>query len=247
VSKIIERLNTAKSSGIDQIRPNIITLCEDKLAQPLATLINNCIATGIFPDALKIANVIPLHKGGDKNDPNNFRPISILPTISKIIERHVANQLNTYLKETVILSEHQSGFRENHSCQNTLIILIDAWLSDLDDGYVVGTIFVDFKKEFDLVDQTILLHKLKLYHFSNLTQQFFESYLTNRLQLVWADGVSSNTCLVTSGVPQGSILGPLLFLLYVNDLPLFIKSESDMYADDVTIYSRGKEMNTIQD
>ena len=173
VLTLIDKLNPNTSSGLDRIGPNILKLCKDYIVQPLTTLINTSISTGIFPDLLKLASVVPLHKGGDKHDPNNFRPISLLPTISKIIERHVAIQLNRYLKETCILNEHQSGFRQNHSCQTALIRLVDSWLNCMDDGYMIGTVFVDFKKAFDLVDHTILLHMLKLYHFSDSSLIFF--------------------------------------------------------------------------
>jgi hypothetical protein len=216
------------------------------LSQPLAAVINSCIEKGVFPDCLKVASVTPLHKGGDKNNPNNYIPISLLSTISKIIERHISNELNNYLNETSVLNEHQSGFRQYHSCQTALLRLVDSWLHAMDEGCVIGTVYVDFKKAFDLVDHNILLYKLKLYHFSEMAYKFFASYLSNRSQLVKANGVTSDTCHVISGVPQGSILGPLLFLLYVNDLPLQLQSDSDMYADDVTIHRKGQNIVTIQ-
>ena len=243
---IIDNLDSNKSCGMDGIGANILKLCKYQLAQPLAALINNCISSGIFPDKLKIASVIPLHKGGSKEDPNNYRPISILPTLSKIFERHIANQLNKYFLKANILHDRQSGFRQHHSCQTALINLVDSWLTAVDEGNVIGTVFLDFKKAFDMVDHNILLHKLKLYHFSDITIKLFESYLSQRTQLIKTDGVMSDMCLVKTGVPQGSILGPLLFLLYVNDLPLELHADLDMYADDTTIYRAGYNLNDIQ-
>ena len=246
VSVLINKLNANKACGLDKIGANILKMCKDVLAIPLASIINTIISSGIFPDKLKAAGVIPLHKGGDKGDPNNYRPISLLPTVSKIIERHVANQLHKFMEKTDIINHHQSGFRKHHSCQTALIRIVDSWLSALDEGNVIGTVFLDFKKAFDLVDHKILLHKLKLYNFSNDALTFFESYLSKRTQLIAVDGVTSNMLKVTSGVPQGSILGPLLFLFYVNDLPLELCSETDMYADDTTLHIKGRNKDDIQ-
>ena len=114
---------------------------------------------------LKIANVIPLYKGGSVEDPNNYRPISLLPTISKIFEKHIAKQLHIYLESTGLLNKTQSGFRKYHSCQTALINIVDSWLKQIDNGNLVGTIFLDLKKAFDLVDHRVLLYKLKLLSF----------------------------------------------------------------------------------
>ena len=207
------------------------------ITEPITFIINSCISQGVFPDKLKFACVTPLFKSGTRDDPNNYRPISILPTLSKIFERHIANQLKQYLKENELLYYRQSGFRENHSCQTALIRLIDDWLSDIDNGKLIGTVYLDFRKAFDMVDHEILLHKLRLYHFSDKAYNLFESYLNNRYQIVKNGSFQSDPKLIVSGVPQGSILGPLLFLLFVNDLPLCIdKSNIDMYADDATLH-----------
>ena len=189
-----------------------------------------------FLQILKKANVTPIFKGSDKTDPNNYRPISILPTMSKIFERHVANQLKNFLEKTGVLYSHQSGFSEKHSCQTALIHLIDTWLTDIDKGNVIGSVFLDLRKAFDLVDHEMLLHKLKMYHFSDNSCKLFGSYLKDRFQMVKHGTMVSGMKPVLSGVPQGSILGPILFLLYVNDLPLNLSSRLDMYADDATLH-----------
>ena len=144
VRHMIEKLDNNKATGLDGISPKILKLCKDFISKPISVIINSCISTGIFPVNLKKASVKPLFKGGDKSDPNNYRPISVLPTISKIFERHIANQLKIFLKTTDVLFAHQSGFRENHSCQTSLIRLIDTWLMDMDDGKIIGSVFLDF-------------------------------------------------------------------------------------------------------
>ena len=150
-------------------------MCKDFISQPTASIINSCISMSIFPSDFKKACVTPLFNGGDKNDPNNYRSISILPALSIVFERHIANQPKYFLKHTNILFFfwNQSGFRENHSCQTTLIRLVDSWLRELDQGNLVGTVFPDFRKAFDLVDHDTLLWKLKLHHFTSNTCKLF--------------------------------------------------------------------------
>ena len=133
------------------------------LSPSIAALINKSILTGKFPDKLKIAKVFPIHKSGSKSDPCNYRPISILPTISKIFERHVNRHLMSYLNKYCLIHETQSGFRQKHSCQTALVKLIDQWLACIDKGDIVGSIFIDFRKAFDLVDHKTLIRKLSTY------------------------------------------------------------------------------------
>jgi len=131
---------------------------------------------------LKKARVIPIYKNGDKDDPGNYRPISVLPTLSKIFERHIATQIQSFFEKTNIIHKTQSGFRKNHSCNTALVRLIDTWMKAVDEGKLVGTVFLDLKKAFDLVDHQILLYKLKLYHFSETSLKLFHSYLSEHNQ-----------------------------------------------------------------
>ena len=148
VSKYINKLNVNKSTGIDCIGPKFLKMCKDHIVLAITAPINNCIGQGtcIFPDKLKIASVIPLHKGGDINDPHNYRPISILPTLSKVFEKHIANQIHSYFLKTDVILTSQSGFSRKHSCQTALLTLIDNWMNDIDSGKIIGSVFLDLRK-----------------------------------------------------------------------------------------------------
>ena len=187
-------------------------------------------------------------KKGPTNDINNYRPISILPVLSKILEKHIALHLKNHLEINNLLHASQSGFRANHSCETSLLNIIDEWLTSLNNKESVGTIFLDLSKAFDLVNHSILTQKLQLYNFSSLSLQWFSSYLSNRSQKVSINGHLSDSKPVLAGVPQGSVLGPILFIIYINDLPLHTQSDTsvDMFADDTTISSHSKSKTDVQ-
>ena len=153
VSAIISALDPSKAIGIDDLGPRILKTIGQTLSPSIAALINKSILTGKFPDKLKIAKVFPIHKSGSKSDPCNYRPISILPTISKSFERHVNRHLMSYLNKYCLIHETQSGFRQKHSCQTALVKLIDQWMACIGKGDIVGSIFI---KAFDLVDHKTL-------------------------------------------------------------------------------------------
>lgn len=249
VLKYIKTMDVSKATGLDMIGPRLLKVAAPAIAESIVSICNESIRSNKFPQTWKTAKVIPLHKAGTKYDVNNYRPISILPCLSKLLEKHVHDSFLNYLNTYDLIHDNQSGFRQNHSCETALVSLIDKWLKALDQGEMVGTIMVDFRKAFDLVDHTILLEKLKIYQCSENSLNWFTSYLTDRVQKVSVNGQLSESKSINYGVPQGSILGPLLFILFINDLPLKIGtsiSSTDLYADDTTLSEIGKTKTVLE-
>ena len=229
-----------KATGCDQIGPRILKISAPYIADCITHICNQSIKNSVFPDKWKEGKVAPLHKTGPKDDVNNYRPISVLPVLSKILEKHVHDSLMNFLVAYNLLHKTQSGFRPSHSCETALTGMINKWLDAINNGSMIGVVMVDFKKAFDLVDHKILLNKLKAYKFSDNTVTWFSSYLLNRKQRVSVNNIVSEDELIINGVPQGSILGPLMFLLFINDLPLYTEPiNTDLYADDTTLFDIG--------
>ena len=193
-----------------------------------------------------MAKLYPIHKSGSKSDPANYRPISILPTISKIFEKHINKHLVAFLNKYKVIHANQSGFRQKHSCQTALVKLIDQWMACIDRGDIVGSVFLDFRKAFDLVDHSILINKLSLYKCQGPDLNLISSYLQSRQQVIDSGKGLSTPAYIKSGVPQGSILGPTLFLIFINDLPLHMEyCDIDLFADDATFTLTGKRNLTL--
>ena len=215
VLKILKDLKTYKAPGIDNIKGMFLRDGANILAAPIAQLCNISMSTMSFPSECKIAKLKPLFKKGSRTDPKNYRPISLLPLISKIIEKVVHEQTNAFLNENKIIFKFQSGFRSNHSTSTCLSYLNDKIFKGFDSGLLTGIILIDLQKAFDTIDHNILLQKMVHLNFSDHVISWFKSYLTDRTFKVNINESFSNPGNLNCGVPQGSILGPLLFLIYI--------------------------------
>ena len=210
--------------------------------QPLLKIFNLSLSTGIVPNELKIAKVIPIFKTGNLQSFGNYRPISLLPCFSKVLERLVANRLNKFIDKHKILDTSQYGFRANYSTQMALIDLVDKITASLDKTNHTYGIFLDLSKAFDTTDHDILLNKMSKYGIRGTVFDWFKNYLFDRKQfVVWQNSFSSLKP-VSCGVPQGSILGPILFLLYINDLPNSTNLlKFILFADDTNLFYSSKD------
>ena len=242
IENVISRLKKVRQD-VDALPVKLLIDCRTHVSGKISNLINRCFSAGIFPDSLKNAHIIPILKSGCATDLKNYRPISLLPVLGKIFEKCLYQRLYGFLMSSSIISPFQFGFMRGRSTQDAITSLTEYIYETLNNRQIAIAIFIDLTKAFDTVNHNILLKKLSLYGIRGLPLKLLDSYLQNRTQTVIINNVPSSKKIVNVGVPQGSILGPLLFLLYINNLSqISDSSRSLLFADDTTICFRGPNM-----
>ena len=238
VREAIENLKSKNSNDVYNINVKIIKSIKNIIISPLTKLINLCIAGSTFPDCLKKAVVVPIYKRGDPNNPSNYRPIALLPIFGKVLEKILFNQLNSFFETNNLFSRSQYGFRKQSSTIDAVQELVDFMSTCLEEKQVGVSAFLDLSKAFDCVSHNILLKKLAIYNLKPSSINMVSSYLNNRSQVVKQNEKLSRSLIIHKGVPQGSILGPLLFLIFINDLPSSLSTRAVLYADDTTLLNK---------
>lgn len=237
------KLNENKSTGLDGISPRFLKDGADILVHPVTHIINTSITSGIVPADLKVARVTPLYKKKSMLDVGNYRPVSVLSTVSKILEKAVYTQVELYLGSKKLIYDYQSGFRQNFSTNTCLVHLTDYIRGEIGKGNYVGLVALDVQKAFDCVNHDILCRKLEL---MGIESSWFKSYLSDRSQIVQVNGTTSDMQSIVCGVPQGSLLGPLLYLCYCNDMELAVNCKLILYADDSMIMVSDRDPKIIE-
>jgi len=237
INKTIDIVKRKNSAGHDNVSSSLLKDIKVEISQPLEILFNKSLQTGHVPDLMKLAKVIPIYKSKNKEIMNNYRPISLLPIFSKLLEKIVHKRLYNFFNSQSILYPSQYGFRPNHSTNHAIHEFVDGVTASLENKQHTLSVFLDLSKAFDTIDHNILLGKLSWYGVRGKALDWFRSYLENRQQYVEYCHTESSILTVPCGVPQGSVLGPLLFIIYTNDLPNCLKnSKAILFADDTTIY-----------
>ena len=246
ILNIVRSLKSSHSYSHDEVSTHLLKKIIGSILSPLVHIFNLSLSSGVVPASFKTAKVIPIYKKDDPSSMSNYRPISILPSFSKILERIVYNRLYKFLTQNDSLNPDQFGFRKFHSTDLALLQLFDRVSNALADHKHVIGIFMDLSKAFDTLDHTILLYKLKHYGVRGKALDWFENYLSSRKQYTLFNSVSSNVSSIKCGVPQGSILGPLLFLIYVNDIsnvsPIL---QYILFADDTNVFYSHSDLNLL--
>lgn len=246
IRDVISSLKTGRTKDFYGLNSYFLKINIDSFVIPLTKLINDCFKTGVIPNCMKIATVLPLHKSGGTEVMSNYRPISILPVFSKVFEKVLNNQIRKYFEVNSLFNKQQFGFRANCNTSDAISLFISNTIKCFEVGGFSLSVFCDLSKAFDCVDHNVLLEKLKIYNFDDRSRQVIKSYLSDRFQVVKLDNDISDPLQVKVGVPQGSILGPLLFLIFFNDMPYYMEEVcSIFFADDTTLTVSDRELDVV--
>ena len=246
VNKLLKSLKNSRSAALDQIDNFSLKVAADIIDSPVQHIINMSIIQQKFPSSWKFSKVIPLHKKLCKLDKKNYRPVSILSPLSKILEKVIYQQVYNYFDKNKIFNPNMHGYRHGRSTETALLSMYDRWVKSAAGGQFSGAIVLDLSSAFDLVDPSLLLQKLKIYGLEDDSLEWINTYLTGRFQAVWLDHVLSDFLETKVGVPQGSNLGPLFFLIFFNDLSEVLENSMDNYADDTTLTASGSSIYEIE-
>ena len=238
VLKLLRGLNPFKATGPDEIPSFILKNTADSLSPYLTHLYQYSFDTGTVPDDWKKANIVPIFKKGEKHVPSNYRPVSLTSIACKLLEHSIHSTVMDHFDKYSILCDEQHGFRARRSCESQLLITIDQLAKNFEEGHQTDIILLDFAKAFDKVPHTRLLHKMEYYGIRGSTLHWIKDFLSSRTQSVVLEGHTSGSLDVTSGVPQGTVMGPLLFLAYINDMPESTKSSVRLFADDSLLFRK---------
>jgi hypothetical protein len=243
----VNKLKPKSSSGHDGFSTKILKDTIENIIEPITYIVNQSFNKGVFPDEMKIAKVIPIYKTTEKNLLKNYRPVSLLPAFSKLLEKLMYTKLMAFLTKNNILYKHQYGFRPKHCTVHPIMHLLShcANASSKPEQEFTLAVLCDLSKAFDVINHEILLEKLKIYGIRGIVNDWFKSYLSERSQFVEIDNIKSQKLSIKCGVPQGSILGPLLYLIYVNDIGRSGKANILSFADDTTLYLSGTDLNKL--
>lgn len=244
IIKIVKGFKPSKSQDVYGVSCSMLKCVIESIADPLCVAINSCLRSGVFPDCLKIARTIPIFKKGDHKLLENYRPISIIPALAKLLETIMKEQLYSYFENNNLFLDRQHGFRRGRSTASAVLSLVEKITGAFEDRESVSITLCDLSKAFDCVSHRLLLRKIAHYGISDKVHSMLASYLVNRKQMVVLDGARSTLKSLNHGVPQGSVLGPLLFLILVNDLVL--DGRTLLFADDTTLVTRGKDVRAIE-
>ena len=245
VKKVLKSLSNSRSTGVDELDNFSVKLAAESISEPLHYIVTLSLVQKKFPSGWKYSKVLPLHKKLDPLERKNYRPVAILSPLSKVLEKIVYEQIYSYFSENLIFHPNLHGYRRNLSTQTALLQMYDRWVRAAAASQLSGVVLLDLSAAFDLVDPDLLLQKLKAYGFDEDSLHWVHSYLTDRHQAVWIDHALSDFLPCEVGVPQGSNLGPLFFLIFFNDLPHSLDCDADAYADDTTLTVSGESVEEI--